>query len=58
MSRMTLGVYRVTPTGRRIDLVPVREVRPANFWEINAALIWPQCVCARCGPAPTARRHQ
>jgi hypothetical protein len=60
---MTLRVYRITPAGRRIELVPVNAVPPCHPWELRGPLDWPACRCPRCAPKarttePDWRRHR
>ncbi|WP_157536706.1 hypothetical protein [Kitasatospora mediocidica] len=45
-SAMTIGTYRVTGEGRRIDVSP-REVVEADRPSYNP-LTWPSCRCPRC----------
>ncbi|WP_329568311.1 hypothetical protein [Kitasatospora sp. NBC_01266] len=48
-SAMTLRVYRVTPTGKRVHLSATRitadkpDTRPFSD-------LWPRCACPRCDP--------
>lgn len=51
-SAMTIRIYRVTTTGRRLELTRSAVVihdRP--LYPISGN--WPECACSRCEPAPS-----
>ena len=45
---MTIRTYRVTPTGRRVELSR-REISLAPG-PIELSSVWPDCACRRCDP--------
>ncbi|MEY9945871.1 hypothetical protein [Kitasatospora sp. GAS1066B] len=47
-SRMTLHVYRITSTGKRVTIVPKRTVRgEPGFFQSRLFDQWPDCACPR-----------
>ncbi|GAA1229764.1 hypothetical protein GCM10009665_20240 [Kitasatospora nipponensis] len=55
-SRMTLRVYRVTATGRRVTLSRRRTVRgEPGFFRSLLTDQWPDCACPRHAPPALAR---
>lgn len=58
---MTLAVYRVTPDGRRTDLVPEHRIdidpeAAADVSDKIASEAYPSCMCALCTQLRIARR--
>ncbi|MCX4750052.1 hypothetical protein OG455_31820 [Kitasatospora sp. NBC_01287] len=49
-SAMTLRVYRITPTGKRIRLSTTRVSADAPDTRPFSDL-WPHCGCPRCAPS-------
>ncbi|WP_035799056.1 hypothetical protein [Kitasatospora mediocidica] len=48
-SAMTLRAYRITPTGRRVEIS--RRTVSLQPGAIEISSIWPPCACPRCRPA-------
>ncbi|MCX4746814.1 hypothetical protein OG455_15000 [Kitasatospora sp. NBC_01287] len=47
-SRMTLRVYRITETGKRVTVAPKRTVRiEPGFFHSRLFDLWPDCACPR-----------